>query len=170
MDDQRNYAEEAYNRNIQRTGDGEISVEEAELLEKLSDEGAITKLNDDDLVWLDKFVHAEIIRRHQRPWYVHRMYIEQRYGGPEEGDWWFDQKWPIHERMGDFVPPMEFRSEDEANEACQLLTSWEYIRRDKEARYGYTSVVSYKDGNFYAFEVAREPVIDQIPKHKPHYE
>lgn len=102
--------------------------------------------------------------------YVHRMLVELLYGGPEEGGWWYDQAYPLGLVDYDYVPPMEFQTEEEAFDACRLLNGMEHTRRELECHYEYTSVLAFREDAFYVYRVTERPVAVRDPFTRPHYE
>jgi hypothetical protein len=95
-------------------------------------------------------------------WFVHKYEEQQAYGGPEEGGWWYDLRTPIENWA-----PIACNSEEAAFELCRLFNSQEYQRRDRECRYGYTSVLSHHE-TFYWFMESDSPIPTQPTR--PHYE
>lgn len=94
-------------------------------------------------------------------YYIHKYEISQRYGGLEEGGWWFDYEQPIE----DWVP-LAVTDEDAAYDMCRLFNEQEHARREG-LRYGYTSVLSHRE-EFFTFTVTESVIPDQ-PR-VPHYE
>ncbi|HEY1249200.1 MAG TPA: hypothetical protein VGE97_09445 [Nitrososphaera sp.] len=97
-------------------------------------------------------------------YYIHKHEVTQAYGGPEEGDWWYnagtpDEHWEV----------LSYHAESTANAKCRQLNEQEHERRKKEERYDYTSVLSYHS-TFYAYSVHDTEVMEHYPKARPHYE
>lgn len=97
-------------------------------------------------------------------YFVHKYSVGQVYGGPEEGGWWYEAGEPVEDWTS-----VGFEDEEEAFEFCRDCNAEEHERRKKENRYGYTSVLSYRD-DFYAYDVDENPVPAPYPTHRPHYE
>ena len=100
------------------------------------------------------------------PWYVHKLYTQQEYGGPEEGGWWYSQESPIDPDSDEYMRPLVFLTEEMAYDACRILNSEEYERR-KDLQYQYTSVLSYRE-TFYTYDVTENEIY--IEKPRPYYE
>jgi len=100
-------------------------------------------------------------------YYVHKMGQCQSYGGPEEGGWWWDKKWPLLWDEHGYEPPVPHANEEEAFAHCRALNKAEYERRAVECRYGYTSVLSHRD-NFYTYDVTESYAA--VANQRPHYE
>lgn len=102
--------------------------------------------------------------------YLHRYYTSQKYGGPEEGGWWYDADYP-----DPGWTPLEIvlRSTDtdydKAYEVCRKWNSAEYDRREQECRHHYTSVLSDLD-DFYTYDFTDSPTPVAFPQERPYYE
>lgn len=101
-------------------------------------------------------------------YYVHKMRIEQQYGGPEEGGWWYDQRSPIDRLNSDYMEPLPRPTMEEAALACRKLNAAETARRDT-LTCSYTSVHSYQE-LFFTYTVTESPVPEPDPVNRPHYE
>lgn len=100
------------------------------------------------------------------PFYIHKHSVVQRYGGAEEGGWWYDSGIP--ER--DWNPQSHsFLTEDAAYETCRLLSAAEHIRRKEQEDYEYTSVLAHMS-NHYSYSVEDSPFMKSYPEVRPHYE
>lgn len=87
---------------------------------------------------------------------------EQRFGGPEEGGWWYDS--------GCLVRVMKvFRSADIAYDFCRRLNSKLNSRvfGPNQGKREYTSVLS--DGEYQA-HVLEDSAPKYFPESRPHYE
>jgi hypothetical protein len=94
--------------------------------------------------------------------YLQKYSCSQQYGGPEEGGWWYDLEIPLWKRGIPLLLPEEI-----CYKICRYFNGREHKRRDRENKYGYTSVLSYRDEFFsYGFE---DSLIPAIPV-RPHYE
>ena len=100
----------------------------------------------------------------QPHYWVTKYEVEQQYGGPEEGGWWYDSGVPVED-----WEPMPFYSEEAAYAKCRELNEQEYERQEKEERYDYTSVLSYRSTH-YSYNVDETPDPQPYPKTRPHYE
>jgi hypothetical protein len=97
-------------------------------------------------------------------YYVHKFEVELRYGGPEEGGWWYDAGAPVEDWQ-----PWHFLYEDAAYKFARKLNEEEHKRRDAEESYPYHSVLAW-NSTHYAYNVASEPVATAYPESRPHYE
>lgn len=97
-------------------------------------------------------------------WFIHKHEVHLEYGGPEEGDWWFDVGVPVED-----FEVMGFVTEEEAYAKCRELNGEEYDRRKREEDYDYSSVLSYKSQHF-AYTVEDFPIPVAYPQERPHYE
>ncbi len=86
--------------------------------------------------------------------YVNLYLWDREYGGPEEGDWWYDTYEPISKGFGDWEesPPAfgHFETVAEAEKALAVLKAW--CNRENQSRRSPSSMAS--DGNFCAFQEA----------------
>lgn len=102
------------------------------------------------------------------PYYIHKHEVSQKYGGPEEGGWWFDTGTPVPLR--DHNPATyKFFNEGDAFMKARELNAAEKSRRMEDEPYQYTSVLSYM-GTFYSYSVHESCVPESYPKVRPHYE
>lgn len=97
-------------------------------------------------------------------YYVHKHEVQQMYGGPEEGGWWFDSGVPVEGWI-----PEPFENEEDAYARCRELNELEYERAKKEESYEYTSVLSYRSTH-YSFDVTESSIPRAFPEYRPHYE
>lgn len=97
-------------------------------------------------------------------WWIHKHRVTQKYGGPEEGGWWFDSGVPTGE-----APRGPFYVEDEAYELCRTLNGEENDRASRDEPYGYTSVLSYRSQH-YSYSVSEARTAVSYPAETPHYE
>jgi hypothetical protein len=97
--------------------------------------------------------------------YVHKYTSEQKYGGPEEGGWYFDSMIPVEPAIH-YGP---YTVEETAFATCRALNQAERDRRDRDEDYGYTSVLSYRS-TFYTFDVTESREARPQPEVRPHYE
>ena len=100
-------------------------------------------------------------------WYIHKYETSQRYGGPEEGGWWYDYRVPLTPDHYAYEPPRIYTEEEEAYEACRKLHAAEYARREDEGA-DYTSVLSYRH-DFFCYDVTTDSKPDE-PTGPGHYE
>ena len=98
-------------------------------------------------------------------YYVHKFEVQQSYGGPEEGGWWYKTGVPTDPG----TPVFSTNIEEAAYAACRELNRKEQERRERENEYGYTSVLSYRD-TFYEYDISEDKVAEPFPKERPHYE
>lgn len=91
--------------------------------------------------------------------YLMKYEDSQQYGGPEEGGWWYNLAVPQW-KYGIPLPfPQKLRFA-----LCRFLNRRE---NEKPHKYGYTSVLSYRE-QFFSFGT-EEKLIPAIPR-RPHYE
>lgn len=87
-------------------------------------------------------------------WYVRVYRVDQAYGGPEEGGWWFT--------TGDAVGASVEVEDRETAEAVR-----EELRKDYPDTGKSYSVLG---GDDYAIHIDTEPLPDSFPESRPHYE
>lgn len=98
-------------------------------------------------------------------WWIHKHEVSQQYGGPEEGGWHFTVGVPVE----GWKFPESFYNEEHAYEVCRALNANEYLRREEEETYGFTSVLSYRSDHYcFSVEDYEEPKV--FPETRPHYE
>jgi hypothetical protein len=96
-------------------------------------------------------------------YYVAKYEESQQYGGSEEGSWYYDQGTPEW-RVSIPVP-----FEELAYKLCRYFNRKEHKRRETECKYGYTSVLSYRD-TFYTYTFSDTFIPQAYPQVRPHYE
>lgn len=101
-------------------------------------------------------------------YYVHKMYVEQAYGVPEEGGWWYDQLSPIDRSSINYMEPVSGDNMDDAVQVCRKLNEEETKRREG-LRVSYTSVASHQE-DFFTYRITESPVAEPDPANRPHYE
>ena len=103
------------------------------------------------------------------PFYTLALYLEdRRYGGPEEGGWWYDcgERVDLLEIDGRNVAmPEVFATEDEAYDA--RAAKHDLLKQLNEGRREISSVLS--DGE-YRFRINDGYPPAYFPEHRPHYE
>ena len=99
-------------------------------------------------------------------YYIHKHKVAQFYGGPEEGGWWYEAGYPCEDWDTSLA---KFEDADDAYAACRALNDAEYLRRENENRYEYTSVLSDHD-DFFGYSVDDTPEMTIYPQERPHYE
>lgn len=100
--------------------------------------------------------------------YIHKHEIAQAYGGPEEGNWYYKEGFPVPTNKHN-PQNYVFGTEEAATHYCNVLNNAEQNRRKVENKYDYTSVLSY-ESTFYEYSVHETPVAEHFPEHKPVYE
>lgn len=89
--------------------------------------------------------------------------VSQSYGGSQEGGWWYDQGFPVWK----ISIPIPF--EELAYKVARFFNRREQARRNKENKYGYTSVLSYRD-TFFDYGFSDTLIPKPFPSTRPHYE
>ena len=97
------------------------------------------------------------------PYYVHKYAVELRYGGSEEGGWWYESGFPVQSNV------YKGHDEEDAYAKCRELNRFEHERAEREEDYDYTSVLSYRS-NHYSYRVEESPVAGAYPEEIPYYE
>lgn len=100
--------------------------------------------------------------------WIHKYEVNQQYGGPEEGGWWFESGTPAT----DWTPIrvlIDVNDDEPAYEICRALNKAEYLRQNYEEDYEFTSVLSYKSRHF-TYTISEESQPEAYPKERPHYE
>ncbi len=93
---------------------------------------------------------AELCNLSPAPWYVNVYEIDRRYGGPEEGGWWFDS--------GTLVDSTETASKQDANRLSEA----------KQTEYPNNGSSVYRGGD-YTVRIENHPG-ENYPTNRPHYE
>ena len=100
-------------------------------------------------------------------YYVWVAYVDQAYGGPEEGGWWYDVGVPV--MRGEEDSPLDvvqyFDNKDDANEAREALR--DLVRVANEERHNPGSVLS--SGDWLEVQLT-EHSPKAWPETRPHYE
>jgi hypothetical protein len=114
--------------------------------------------------------HAKGIRLvTEKTLYIHKHEVSMRRGGPEEGGWYYDEGYPV-EGFTPFPMPVDSEYQEEfAYAYCRFLNDLEHHRRKRENRYGYSSVLSYRD-TFYSYTLHEDSEPYSFPETRPHYE
>lgn len=97
-------------------------------------------------------------------YYIHKHEIALRYGGPEEGGWWYTMGVPDEDWA-----PAGYNEEKEAYRYCAMLNQDERERQERDEEYGFTSVLAYRSTH-YEFRVEEFKTPRIFPERKPHYE
>ena len=97
-------------------------------------------------------------------YFIHKHEVALRYGGPEEGGWWYEVGIPV-----DDWTPLAFRKERAAYDECWRLNSEEKDRAKREEDYDYHSVLAYRSTH-YAYSVEVDAEMKPYPEYRPHYE
>src|SRR5215469_14036035 len=95
--------------------------------------------------------------------YLGKFEVSQHYGGSEEGGRYYDSGYPVW-KFGIPMPdkPIFWR-------VYRWLNGKERKRQEQENKYGYTSVLSYRD-NFYSYQQSDSFKLRPFPAERPHYE
>lgn len=97
-------------------------------------------------------------------YYIHKYRVTQRYGGSEEGDWWYDSGVPTGFTFG----PLNCL-EDDAYAQARALNDLEHERAKRDEQYEYTSVLSHFS-NHYGYGVSQDATPVAYPERRPYYE
>lgn len=106
--------------------------------------------------------------------YIHKHEIALRYGGPEEGGWYYEEGWPAYTQYTKRTkPPLmnvlgPFEDVDFTYRLVRALNAKEHKRQETED-YDYHSVLSYKSTH-YTYSVAETSQIRGYPAERPYYQ